>query len=75
MKKKNLKSLKLNKNTVSNFENENVNGGVGSGVACVTQVGSCQTTSCVCTDNFRCLTNASCPPASGMTCPIQVNVK
>ncbi|WP_430412420.1 hypothetical protein [Kordia sp.] len=61
MKKRNLKCLTLNKKSISNLD-ENVNGGKagGSGVYCVTQVGSCQTTSCVCTNNQHCLT-WTCP--------------
>lgn len=60
MKKRNLKNLSLNKSFISNLES--INGGLvaGSGVDCVTQVGSCQTTSCVCTNNQHCLT-WTCP--------------
>lgn len=52
MKKKNVNSLSLNKSSVSNLDALTSTGGkLASGVDCVTQVGSCQTTSCVCTDN------------------------
>ena len=62
MKKQNLKSLKLNKNSVSNFSSISGGFAAASGVDCVTQVGSCQTTSCVCTNNQHCLT---------WTCPVK----
>jgi hypothetical protein len=53
MKKKNLNSLSLNKSSISNLDALTTTGGKlgASGVDCVTQVGSCQTTSCVCTQN------------------------
>lgn len=61
MKKKNLKSLALNKKSISNL-GEELSGGKASGVNCVTQVGSCQTTSCVCTDRYP------CKPSYGQPC-------
>lgn len=70
MKKKNLKTLTLNKKSISNLDESYIIG--GSGVDCATQVGSCQTTSCVCTDNKHCKTNDNCPASDNtcMTCPI-----
>lgn len=50
MKKKNFKSLLLKKQSISDLMSLDAVSG-GSGVNCVTEVGSCQTTSCVCTQN------------------------
>ena len=62
MKKKNLNMLSLNKLSISNLETLDVING-GSGVYCPTMVGSCQTTSCVCTDN-----PLVCAPSQDGTC-------
>jgi hypothetical protein len=53
MKKQSIKKLKLTKDSISNLSTNAIIG--GSGVNCVTQEGSCQTTSCVCTKNPHCL--------------------
>jgi len=53
MKKQSIKKLKLVKDSISNLSMDVIIG--GSGVNCVTQVGSCQTISCVCTQNKHCL--------------------
>ncbi|WP_299885425.1 hypothetical protein [uncultured Lacinutrix sp.] len=62
MKKKNLKSLKLNKKSISNFKSEEISGGTGKSVnqTCTGMAG--------CTfDSLECLTamNFSCMPCSG----------
>jgi len=49
MKKRNLKSLTLNKKSISSFDNESIQGGV-------TDRTSCQTTSCVCPYTHYCFT-------------------
>lgn len=56
-KKKKISGLSLNKKTISSLQSNRIMGGKYlSGVDCVTQQGSCQTTSCVCTNNHHCVT-------------------
>jgi hypothetical protein len=66
MKKRNLKSLKLNKKSISNFENISINGGEDNdSLLCpppFTEGADCKTQ-----DVFRCLTGDVCPTVFG--CP------
>lgn len=68
MKKRNLKFLKLNKKSISNFDNSSINGGddgddsVFCTVGCFTQGLDCYTK-----DVFRCQTGDACPTVYG--CP------
>lgn len=64
MKKRKLHSLRLNKKSISNFENSSIHGGTDDAVTigCFTQLDACNTK-----DVIRCLTGDACPTVFG--CP------
>ncbi|WP_298519708.1 hypothetical protein [uncultured Kordia sp.] len=80
MKKRNLKSLRLNKNTVSSLKSENVKGGATQ--SCFIDVDTNCAKSVGCNFTVTCPTNAcptdtcptnTCPPPTAFTCILSIS--